>query len=178
MNSYSPEFRSHLSRRESRKQFSGLSDLQGWRQAAPTPTQGQDFHLEMAIRSPRKTLHPVLFLASSLMQPPPSTETCLPREQHVFQENPVCRGLSLGCPDGQWVWPHHCGTHQRGAWSKRLSETHSRGSKRDAKSAQPQGSEPTFLGRILASVCPGVHRPSRELGGCAWQWENGRIPVS
>ena len=179
MNSYSPEFEGHRSGRESRKRSSGPSDLQGWRQAAPAPTQGQGFPLEMGVWSPRTVLDPVLFLASSLMEPPPSTGMCLPREQRVFQESPVCQGLSPGRPGGQWApAPPLRDQPEAGAWGWRCSDTRSRGSGRDDKSARPQGSDPAFLGRILVSVCPGTQRPSRESGGRAWQWENGPIPGS
>ena len=43
----------------------------------------------MGVWSPRETLDGVLFLASSLMELSPSTGTCFPQEQRVFQENPV-----------------------------------------------------------------------------------------
>ena len=179
MNSYSLEFQGHCSGKESIKRSSGLSDLQGWRQATPTLTQGQGFPLELGVWSPRTVLDPVLFLASSLMEPPPSTEMCLPREQRVFQESLVCQGMSLGHPGGQWApAPPLRDPPEVGTWGWRRSDTHSRGSGRDAKSARPQGSDPAFLGRNLVSVCPGTQRPSRESGGRAWQWENGPIPGS
>jgi len=129
--------------------------------------------------SPWRWAFGVLFLASSLMEPPPSTEMCLPREQRVFQESLVCQGLSPGHPGGQWApAPPLRDPPEGGTWGWRRSDPCSRGFGRDAKSAWPQGSDPAFLGRILVSVCPGTQRPSRESGGRAWPCENGLIPGS
>ena len=129
--------------------------------------------------SPWRWAFGVLFLASSLMEPPPSTEMCLPREQRVFQESLVCQGMSLGHPGGQWApAPPLRDPPEVGTWGWRRSDTCSRGSGRYTKSAWPQGSDSAFLGRILVSVCPGTQRPSRESGGRAWPCENGLIPGS
>ena len=109
------------------------------------------------------------------MEPPPSTEACLPREQRVCQENRVCRGLSPGGLGGQWAPAPPLRDPPEGGVGLEALGHPLWGLREGRQVRRLQGSEPAFLGRILASVGPGVRRPSRESGGCAWRW---RMAVS
>ena len=108
----------------------------------------------MDVWSPRTVLDPVLSLAPSLMEPPPCTETCLTREQCVFQENLVCHCLCLGSPGGQWAPALPLGDPPEGARGWRLSDIRSGGSRRLCQVHMAAGLRARVSGKDLGFCLP------------------------